>query len=146
MTAPLNGATDQAVDFDELLDDPAVAQAAEDAESRYDLLDQLVHSRKSAGLTQKHVALSMETTQSAVSDFENGYTDPHLSTIQRYARAVGARISLRIEGHLEVKGTETAQGASRLNIGASERLGSGYFAVYAQCGTAGRRSNYAKAA
>lgn len=37
----------------------------------------------------------METTQSAVSDLERGTADPQLSTLQRYARAVGARVVVR---------------------------------------------------
>lgn len=42
----------------------------------------------------------METTQSAVSDFERLGGDPKLSTIQRYARAVGVRLALRMEERL----------------------------------------------
>ncbi|NED85130.1 XRE family transcriptional regulator, partial [Streptomyces sp. SID11233] len=37
---------------------------------------------------------SMETTQSAVSEFERLGGDPRLSTIMRYARAVGMKVSL----------------------------------------------------
>ncbi|MFI2277612.1 MULTISPECIES: helix-turn-helix domain-containing protein [Catenuloplanes] len=39
----------------------------------------------------------MQTTQSAISDIENGVVDPHLSTMQRYARAVTARILLTVD-------------------------------------------------
>ncbi|MFI6762455.1 helix-turn-helix domain-containing protein [Micromonospora sp. NPDC050417] len=39
----------------------------------------------------------MQTTQSAVSDLENGCVDPHLSTLQRYARAVTARLIVGID-------------------------------------------------
>lgn len=149
MTSPrANRATDQAVDFDELLDDPGVAAAAEDAEVRYQLLDALVGTRKSSGLTQKQVARSMETTQSAVSEFENGQTDPHLSTVQRYARAVGVRIAVHIEGSATPKRGEVPLEVGRVSVNRapSESLETGYFATYARCATVGRRSSYAKAA
>lgn len=81
-------------DFDELLDDPEVQAAMDDAEARLSVADSLRASRKGAGLTQKDVALAMGTTQSAVSDLERGDTDPQLSTLQRYARATGARLKV----------------------------------------------------
>lgn len=83
------------VDFDELANEPGFADALADAEDRAALRLTLIRARKASGLTQKDVARAMETTQSAVSDFERGGTDPHLSTLQRYARAVGARLVVR---------------------------------------------------
>jgi transcriptional regulator with XRE-family HTH domain len=38
----------------------------------------------------------MRTTQSAISELEKGNTDPRISTLQRYARAVGAHIDLTL--------------------------------------------------
>ena len=61
----------------------------EDAETRSCLLRVLISARTTCGLTQTAVARAMETTQSAVSQLEGGSTDPRLSTLQRYARAVG---------------------------------------------------------
>lgn len=69
--------------------DPAFSAALEDAARRSSLLDHLIASRHDLGLAQKAVAKLMETTQSAVSELEGGGTDPRLSTLQRYARAVG---------------------------------------------------------
>lgn len=85
------------VDFDELATEPGFAEAMADAEARAALRLTLIQARKACGLTQKDVAGAMETTQSAVSDFERGGTDPHLSTLQRYARAVGARLVVRAQ-------------------------------------------------
>lgn len=84
-------------DFDELVDDPEIRAAMDDAEERLAITDALRASRTKSGLSQKHVAAEMGTTQSAVSDFERGETDPHLSTIQRYARATGARVRVLID-------------------------------------------------
>lgn len=84
------------VDFDAMEADPGFAQALADATVRSALRHALVAQRKAAGLTQKQVAAAMETTQSAVSDVERGGVDPHLSTLQRYARAVGATVVVRV--------------------------------------------------
>lgn len=148
MTSPHTRITHQDVDFDELLEDPAVAAAADDAAVRYDLLKELVRTRSSAGMSQKEVASLMETTQSAVSEFESGRTDPHLSTIQRYARAVGARVTVSLENRTDWKRISPAlsSGSVSLSRTPAEFIHGGYLAVYAQYGTAERRSNYAKAA
>jgi transcriptional regulator with XRE-family HTH domain len=68
----------------------------EDAQVRSGLLGGLIKTRNSAGFTQAQVAQVMETTQSAVSELEGGATDPRLSTLQRYARAVGAHLQVRL--------------------------------------------------
>ena len=88
-------------EFDEYLDeslrDPGFRAAYEDAEARSQLMGGLVKIRRCLRLTQTEVAKRMRTTQSFVSEFENGATDPHLSTLQRYARAVTARLYVKIE-------------------------------------------------
>jgi DNA-binding XRE family transcriptional regulator len=76
--------------------DPAFAAAFQDAQARAALLATCVRVRKDASLTQAEVALAMRTTQSAISDLESGATDPRLSTLQRYARAVGVRLDLAL--------------------------------------------------
>lgn len=76
--------------FDE--DDPRVAAAREDAQALSNLVETLVLARHDCGLTQKAVALEMETTQSTISNFERIGGDPKFSTLLRYARAIGARI------------------------------------------------------
>jgi transcriptional regulator with XRE-family HTH domain len=63
------------------------------AEADDDLLERLVRVRKEKGLTQQDVADRMLRDKSAVSNFERLSADPHLSTIRRYAAAVGAMIS-----------------------------------------------------
>lgn len=63
------------------------------AEADGDLLGQLVEARRAKGLTQQVVAERMRRDKSAVSNFERLGTDPHLSTIRRYAAAVGVMIN-----------------------------------------------------
>ena len=77
--------------------DPDFRQAFEDAEARSALLRNLIRARKWQRISQADVARFMGTTQSAVSDLEGGDTDPQLSTLQRYARAVNARLRVGIE-------------------------------------------------
>lgn len=87
-------------DLDEFLDEelqnPEFAAALEDAEERSRLLLELSALRKRAALTQGYVADYMGTSQSAISELERAGTDPRLSTLQRYARAVGARVTFSV--------------------------------------------------
>ena len=76
--------------------DADFAAAGEDAHAYEDLVDALVTARKSGGLSQQQVARAMGTTQSAVSDFERLGGDARVSTVQRYARAVGAVLALDV--------------------------------------------------
>ncbi|EJF46422.1 helix-turn-helix transcriptional regulator [Actinomyces massiliensis] len=64
-----------------------LARALRDADDQ--LFKDLVAARKNQGLTQKQMAQRMDTTQAAVSRFESGRTDPHLSTLRSYAMALG---------------------------------------------------------
>ena len=61
------------------------------------LVGDLVAARTAAGMTQQEVATRMWTTKSAVSRLESGgFARPSLSTIERYALAVGARVEIRV--------------------------------------------------
>jgi transcriptional regulator with XRE-family HTH domain len=102
-------------EFDEYLSEslraPGFRAAYEDAEARSRLLENLVKVRRCLHLTQTEVAKRMQTTQSFVSEFENGATDPHLSTLQRYARAVTARLHVKIEMPADGPWMPVGQGA-----------------------------------
>ena len=58
------------------------------------LVRTLAEMRKRAHLSQKAVALRMGTSQEAVSRLESGLSDPRLSTVERYAHAVGRELEL----------------------------------------------------
>jgi ribosome-binding protein aMBF1 (putative translation factor) len=61
------------------------------------LVTDLVSARVAAGMTQEEVAARMWTTKSVVSRLESGvHTRPTLTTIQRYAAAVGATVEIRV--------------------------------------------------
>ena len=100
-------------DLDELIaemgerDDKFTA-SLRDAEIRSALLRSLIGARHAADLTQATVAETMGTTQSAISELEGGTSDPRLSTLQRYARAVNRAIVVVVSPH------EVAAGVSKV--------------------------------
>ena len=55
---------------------------------------ELVARRRAAGLSQGEVAERMGTSQPAVARLEAGQVDARMSTVQRYAAAVGAQLSI----------------------------------------------------
>ena len=67
------------------------------AERRHSLSGQLVSIRRELGLSQTEVAARMGTSQSAVARFEAGDLDVRLSTIERYAGALGGTLEWRID-------------------------------------------------
>jgi DNA-binding XRE family transcriptional regulator len=58
------------------------------------LLRELAARRVEKGLSQKVVAALMGTTQPALARLERGEIDPKLSTLERYAEALGLSITL----------------------------------------------------
>jgi transcriptional regulator with XRE-family HTH domain len=61
------------------------------------LVADLVAARRAAAMTQEEVAARMWTTKSVVSRLESGKcTRPTLSTIEKYAGAVGALVEIRV--------------------------------------------------
>ena len=69
-------------------------EAQEDLHEWVDLRDRLVARRKALGLRKKDVARHVQVSRSTISEFENSLNEPHLSTLQGYARAVGLRITM----------------------------------------------------
>ena len=56
----------------------------------------LRQAREAAGLTQDQVAKKLRTQKSAISRIENHADDVRLSTLRRYADAVGANLQIRL--------------------------------------------------
>ena len=56
----------------------------------------LRQAREAAGLTQEEVARRLRTKKSAISRIENHADDVRLSTLRRYADAVGATLQIRL--------------------------------------------------
>ena len=63
----------------------------------YDLVRELLTARARAGLTQEQVAAGMGTTKSSISRLEAvGGPSPSVGTLQKYARAVGCEVEIRL--------------------------------------------------
>jgi transcriptional regulator with XRE-family HTH domain len=68
------------------------------AERRRDLAGELVARRVQLGLSQTEVAARMGTSQSAVARLESGEADARLSTLERYAAALGQQLDWKLKG------------------------------------------------
>jgi len=75
---------------------PRLPGFREMARRRQELVTELVEHRRAAGLSQAEVADRMGTSQPAVARLEAGGVDARLSTLERYAAAVGRRLELRL--------------------------------------------------
>ena len=58
----------------------------------------LKQARERAGMTQDEVARKLRTKKSSISRIENHAEDIRLSTIQRYAKALGKKVRVEIIG------------------------------------------------
>jgi len=73
------------------------AKAYDSLELEYQIAGQMLKARARAGLTQDAVAQRMGTTKSAISRLEGaGKHAPSLSTLKRYAMAVGCDLQVKL--------------------------------------------------
>ena len=63
------------------------------SDQRRSLVADLAEQRRSAGLSQTEVAARMGTSQSAVARLESGDADVRVSTLERYAAALGSLLA-----------------------------------------------------
>lgn len=74
-------------------------QSTEESALARQIRDDLILARHAAGLSQGEVAERMGVTGSVISKFERGgyYPDPKLSTLERYAEAVGVSLTVSVQ-------------------------------------------------
>jgi transcriptional regulator with XRE-family HTH domain len=76
-----------------------VKKEYEDLDLEFQLLNEMLHARKDAGLNQSQIADIMGTKQAAITRLESalssGLHSPSLSTIKKYARAVGCHLDIK---------------------------------------------------
>ena len=77
--------------------DSAYRDAYEAPDQEFALVSSLIDARLHAHLTQAEIASRMGTTESAVSRLESGRVKPSTRTLERYAKATGHRLSIRLE-------------------------------------------------
>ena len=75
---------------------PVLPGFREIAQRRRRVIGELAGARRAAGLSQTEVAARMGTSQSVVARLETGEIDARLSTLQRYASAVGRELELGV--------------------------------------------------
>jgi predicted transcriptional regulator len=63
---------------------------------RSELIEELVRARRESELSQTEIAARMGTSQSAVARLESGALDARLSTLERYAAALGRTVDWRV--------------------------------------------------
>ncbi len=76
--------------------DPEFPRLYEEAKARRIRLHELAALRAERGLTQTQVAARMGTSQSVVARIESGEVDVKLSTLEKYAAAIGGEFSWRV--------------------------------------------------
>ena len=90
-------------------------------ESHSNLLDELVLIRKQNRLTQEEVAERLGISQPAIAAFESEDSNPTLSSIRRYALAIGARIFHTVSNDLAVV-EEVERGHAEISIWISQQV------------------------
>ncbi len=83
---------------DRALERPDVKSEYDRLDEEFAFLDEFLKARSSAGITQAEVAQRIGTTQSVIARLESGggKHSPSLATLQKYARALGCRLELRL--------------------------------------------------
>ncbi|MEW6059907.1 MAG: helix-turn-helix domain-containing protein [Actinomycetota bacterium] len=76
-------------------ENPAFPDMVDAAVRARALLRSLADRRRELGLSQTAVAARMGTSQSALARVEGGDADPRISTVERYALAVGEELAHR---------------------------------------------------
>lgn len=76
---------------------PKYRKEFEQMKPEFELAQALIEARAEAGLTQKEVAIRMETSQAAIARIESGQSKSSTSTLKRYASAVGKRLRISLE-------------------------------------------------
>ena len=75
---------------------PVFAAALDHARGRRRVLTELARLRVAAGLTRTVVAARMGTSEAAVARLESGSTDPRLSSVERFAAAIGVELDITV--------------------------------------------------
>jgi DNA-binding XRE family transcriptional regulator len=81
---------------DRIARDPEFAEGFESGYSDFRIGVLLKEARERAGLTQEELARRLDTQKSAISRIENHAGDIRLSTLVRYAKALGHSLSLEL--------------------------------------------------
>jgi len=76
--------------------DPEFAKDFDSGYEQFKIGVMLKQAREAAGLTQEELARRLRTKKTAISRIENHAEDIKLSTLEKFAEAVGKRLILKI--------------------------------------------------
>lgn len=83
-----------------MLGNPEVKAEYDSLKEEFSLFDELLRARMNAGLTQAEVAILMGTKTPAIARLEAGggnmQHSPSISTLRKYATAVGCHLEIRL--------------------------------------------------
>lgn len=77
--------------------EPELAEGFWDGYEDFKIGVMLKEARQKAGLTQEDVALKIKTTKSVISRIENHAADIRVSTLEKFARALGRKLTILLE-------------------------------------------------
>lgn len=90
---------------------PEFPRLFEDAKRRREQLRRLAQLRGATGLSQTQVAARMNTSQPVVARIESGEVDTKLSTLERYAAAIGGNFEWTVRPSEESVQTDRRRSA-----------------------------------
>jgi len=76
--------------------DPGFAEGFDEGYENFRIGVMLKQARLDAGLTQDDIANAIGTRKTAISRLENHVQDVKLSTLEKYAKALGKHVEIRI--------------------------------------------------
>jgi DNA-binding XRE family transcriptional regulator len=76
--------------------DPKFAEGFDEGYVQFKIGVLLKTAREQAGFTQDQIAQKLKTNKSAISRIENHSEDIRLSTLSKYAKALGKKVKLEI--------------------------------------------------
>jgi len=76
--------------------EPEFQKAQAELADEFALVAELIRARMKAGLTQAELAERMQSTQPAVARLEGAGRIPSTRTLQRYARATGHKLCIKL--------------------------------------------------
>ncbi|NYA15735.1 helix-turn-helix domain-containing protein [Serratia fonticola] len=81
----------------EMLNTPESIQAYEDADRELALIQMLYDMRDHAGITKTELAKRLDINPSAINRLEKNPLGASMNTLERYAKACGARLNLSVQ-------------------------------------------------
>jgi DNA-binding XRE family transcriptional regulator len=79
-----------------MIEDPEFSTLVDAAVHRRELLRSFGRRREALGISQRTLAARMHTQQPAIARLERGESDPKLSTLERYAAALGFALDVTL--------------------------------------------------